>query len=323
MGHEQSSVEKFEKFTWKVQNFSSLNKCEVSSEPFILGGFPWLIYLYPKGEEGEEDFSSIYLGTVKTTNMSEGWSRDVKFKLLLFNQLNANKTVTIESRYEFNARQDSWGFKSFITLDELHDSENGFIVKDSCIFGAEVYVCKSAHEKPVNQSTNISTASLRPKLEEGELMDFECLGQMEKKFAPLLDLACYMHPSLIVCQQKRSRKFREWAFSALGRVIYFLQTKKVRDMNDIACKHLQIYWEELEHFGFDLTWLEPHVQSALSMKSYLNKLKEAEKLKDNVVALELEMQRLKAKMVIARDLLEAQKLEEEIDLDAELGFVKL
>ncbi|CAL5194382.1 unnamed protein product [Lathyrus oleraceus] len=93
-------------------------------------------------------------------------------------------------------------------------------------------------------------------------------------------------------------------------------------MNDIACKNLQIIWEELERFSFDLTWLEPLVQSALGMKRYLEKLKEAEKLRDNLVALELEMQGLKAKMATARDLLEAQDLEEEIDLDAELGFVK-
>lgn len=53
-----------------------------------------MIYLYPKGEEGVEDFLSIYLTVVKTTNMSEGWSRDVKFKLFVFNHLNANITFT-------------------------------------------------------------------------------------------------------------------------------------------------------------------------------------------------------------------------------------
>ncbi|KAI5425169.1 hypothetical protein KIW84_031104 [Lathyrus oleraceus] len=263
MVHEQSSVDKFEKFTWKIENFSHLNMYEVYSEPFFLGGYPWMIYLYPKGDEGVEDFLSIYLAVVKTTNMSEGWSRDVKFKLFVFNQLNANRTITIESSNEFNAREDSWGFEFFITLDELHDPENGFVVKDSCMFGAEVYVCKK------------------------EVVSFG---------------------------NGHSVLWAEFFVS--------LKTKKVRDMNDIACKNLQIIWEELERFSFDLTWLEPLVQSALGMKRYLEKLKEAEKLRDNLVALELEMQGLKAKMATARDLLEAQDLEEEIDLDAELGFVK-
>ncbi|CAK8544210.1 unnamed protein product [Lathyrus sativus] len=113
-------------------------------------------------------------------------------------------------------------------------------------------------------------------------------------------------------------------------------------MNDFACKNLQIIWEELQHFSFDLTWLKPHVDSALGMRSYLMKLEEAKKLKDNVIALELEMETHKDTLVAldlemrrvtsrintlelnldaARDLLIAEELEE-VDLEAELGFVK-
>jgi hypothetical protein len=99
-------------------------------------------------------------------------------------------------------------------------------------------------------------------------------------------------------------------------------------MNDLAYKDLQNFWEELEAFNFDLTWLEPHVQSALGMKSYLEKVKKVEKQKDNEAALELEIMRLKAKLVTlevnlyaVRDLLKTEDFEER-DLDVELGFVK-
>jgi hypothetical protein len=40
MEHQESSVEKFEKFTLKIENLSRLDKA-ILSEPFILGGFPW------------------------------------------------------------------------------------------------------------------------------------------------------------------------------------------------------------------------------------------------------------------------------------------
>ncbi|PNX76300.1 hypothetical protein L195_g032245 [Trifolium pratense] len=154
-------------------------------------------------------------------------------------------------------------------------------------------------------------------------MDFKGLGQIEKDLVPLLEEVCS-----IECQQKRSRKFREWAFTALGRVLYFFKTTKFKDLNDLACNDLQNFWEELEPFSFDLAWLEPRVQSALGMKNYLEKVKKVEKLKDNAVALELEIMRLKAKVVTlevnldaVRDLLKAEDFEER-DLDAELGFVK-
>lgn len=96
-------------------------------------------------------------------------------------------------------------------------------------------------------------------------------------------------------------------------------------MDDQACEDLQVLWKELEKFRFDLTWLEPHVQFALGMKSYVDKVLQVEKLKENVVALELETEKLKAKLAAAevnmdieKDLLKAKGFEER-DLDSELG----
>ncbi|WJX71447.1 hypothetical protein P8452_55441 [Trifolium repens] len=45
---------------------------------------PRRILLFPKGNNNKGADLSIYLEAVKTANMSEGWSRDVKIK---FNQL--------------------------------------------------------------------------------------------------------------------------------------------------------------------------------------------------------------------------------------------
>jgi len=64
-----------------------------------------------------------------------------------------------ESNHNFNASEDSWGFESFMTVAELRDPKKGFIVKDVCIVGVELFVCKSSHKKPINQAANL-TASL-------------------------------------------------------------------------------------------------------------------------------------------------------------------
>ncbi|MED6132142.1 hypothetical protein PIB30_016564 [Stylosanthes scabra] len=51
--------------------------------------------------------------------------------------------------------------------------------------------------------------------------------------------------------------------------MHFVNTKSAEDMNHDACNELQNLWEELNAFGFDdLTWLERHVQSVLSMKNH-------------------------------------------------------
>jgi hypothetical protein len=247
-------------------------------------------------------------------------------------------------------------------LDKLNDPNNGFIVDDACIVGAEVYVCKSTNEKRLNQGGNFN-ASLTfgsqtshmveevPRQNQGfqvpnletfspvstlvcieptkstsaeffspsneELMDFSSVRQIEEM--------CSDNPSFGERPSKRSRTFADFAFAALGRVLYFLKTRKLKDMNEQACKDLQVLWDELEKFKFDLTWLEPQVQYALGMKSYVEKALQLEKLKQYVVALELETERLKPKLVAAevnidieKDLLKANGFEER-DLESELG----
>ena len=51
------------------------------------------ILMFPKGNDVDNSLS-IYLEAMQTANMSKGWSRDVKFKLLVFNQINTNMTIT-------------------------------------------------------------------------------------------------------------------------------------------------------------------------------------------------------------------------------------
>ena len=42
----------------------------------------------------------------------------------------------------FNAMKTRCGFAQFLSLDVLKDPRNGYLMDDSCIFGAEVFVIK-------------------------------------------------------------------------------------------------------------------------------------------------------------------------------------
>ncbi|WJX79653.1 hypothetical protein P8452_62757 [Trifolium repens] len=150
-----AEIQPFEKFTWKIENFSyltNLKKIYSQSQPFVLGSYLWRIVLYPTGNKRKDavDDLSIYLQALETANESEGWSRDVKVKLVVFNQLNTNMTIIRENKHDYNAKEDNRGFASFMSLTELHNPEKGFIVKDACIVGAEVLVSKSSCEKQVS-----------------------------------------------------------------------------------------------------------------------------------------------------------------------------
>ncbi|XP_052113937.1 uncharacterized protein LOC127745014 [Arachis duranensis] len=168
-------------------------------------------------------------------------------------------------------------------LDKFLDSKNGFLVNDSCVIVAEVSV-----------NNNVSLGSMLIDLNGGE--------KIEKVHLELLDKACSKHPSLIESLIKSSQRFVERALTALGRLLHFLKTKKMKDMmNDGAArKELKYLWNEVERVGFDdLTWLEPHVRSALSMKDYVERGEVVTKLKGNVVDLEDRVKRAKRKLEIA------------------------
>ncbi|KAI5425185.1 hypothetical protein KIW84_031116 [Lathyrus oleraceus] len=128
-----------------------------------------------------------------------------------------------------------------------------------------------------------------------------------------------------VCLEPTKDPDTEFMFAALGRVIYFLKTREVSDMDMKTCKEFQLLWDRLAKFKFDLTWLEPYVQAALGMRSVLEKAMEVEKLKESVVVLKLETERLTAKLVAAeenlyyeRDLLKANGVKE-VDFFSEFG----
>ncbi|AET01373.2 hypothetical protein MTR_8g011750 [Medicago truncatula] len=76
----------------------------------------------------------------------------------------------------------------------------------------------------------------QPRLLGGEDMYVNLELALTNQFSALLTIAkvCSWYQSLVDDQRKRkrTRRFTEWVFTALGRVLYFLNTKKVKDMNE-------------------------------------------------------------------------------------------
>ncbi|XP_068331193.1 uncharacterized protein [Pyrus communis] len=188
--------------------------------------------------------------------------------------------------------------------------------------------CPEPNDSPV-ESPIVKEHKIAGSTPLGELMDFRGLGKINKDYVPFLEEVCLLHPSLIECQRKRSRVFTEWAFTALGRLLHFLKTTKGKDMIEDPCaEHLQLLWEELGTFKFDLAWLEPHVQSALGMKKFVERERHVTELRNNVGALDIEIKRLKAWLTVAEvelvvaktDMGEAEESFVAINRDSELGY---
>ncbi|KAL6289001.1 hypothetical protein ACE6H2_006511 [Prunus campanulata] len=296
-------------FTWRIDNFSTLNKRKHYSDVFVVGGYKWRILIFPKGNK--VDYLSVYLDVADASTLPSGWTRYAKFGFTLVNQVDSKKSITKNTEHEFVANGKDWGFTSFILLSELCDHDKGYLVNDFCVVEAEVSV-RNGIKILEDQET-------------GELIDFKGLGRVEKTFVPFLEEVCSSYPSLLECHKKRSRTFIQCAFTALGRLLRFLKTTKAKDMTHDACKRLQLLWEELETFKFDLVWLEPHVQSVLVMKKRAGRV---DRLREDVEILENEIKRRRDVLAAAevdleaakRDLAKAEEEFKKIDMDTELGY---
>ncbi|WVY98911.1 hypothetical protein V8G54_031062, partial [Vigna mungo] len=110
--------------------------------------------------------------------------------------------------------------------------------------------------------------------------------ELHKEVIPLLIEACSSHLSLLESKKRKSKYFVQCSFNSLGKVLLFLKTNKIKDMNDVECDLLQRAWEEVQCFSFNLEWLKPFVDSALEMKHHVKKFREVKRMEESIITLE-------------------------------------
>uniref|UniRef100_A0A199UCY2 MATH domain-containing protein n=1 Tax=Manihot esculenta TaxID=3983 RepID=A0A199UCY2_MANES len=128
------------KFTWRINNFSTLTPKELHSEVFYAGGCQWCLHVFLK-----VDYLSMYLEVADSTSLPQGWSRDAEFNLAVVNQINNSLTVRKYTEHVFNAFDKDWGFPSFIPLRKIKNSAEGYLVGDTLILEVKILVHSVKH----------------------------------------------------------------------------------------------------------------------------------------------------------------------------------
>ncbi|XP_028804754.1 MATH domain and coiled-coil domain-containing protein At3g58200-like [Neltuma alba] len=244
------------KIAWTIKNFSKLKtNTPYYSEVFTIGDRAWKVALYRGRQDGKS--LAIYLRVADDLSLPQGWCIYVEYAITVVHQVSRENSIKrgpdegIPSK--FDAKGLGWGYLSFMPLSTLEDPSSGYISKDECTVEVEIYSVKSEGiNKPTSHPAypslfkQVKETPADPKDDDDDFVDFKDLGRIEKSFVPLLEEVCSSHPLLLDCKKNKSRRFTEWAFTALGRVLQFLKNKKWKDMNDEACEQLQYLWDEIE-----------------------------------------------------------------------------
>ncbi|KAJ8900162.1 hypothetical protein K2173_024802 [Erythroxylum novogranatense] len=133
-------------YSIRIKRFSLLAERQEKYEsyPFEAGGYKWRLLLYPKGNSNcfdSKGYISLYLAIQDTDSFPEQWEVYVDFKVLVFDHIHNNYSVFQDLGVKrFHEPKTVFGFNKLLSLEAFNDVRNGYLVDDSCIFGAKVFV---------------------------------------------------------------------------------------------------------------------------------------------------------------------------------------
>ncbi|KAL6215045.1 hypothetical protein ACLB2K_014476 [Fragaria x ananassa] len=141
-----------------ITSFSSLKSTEkYESGEFEAGGYMWKLVLFPNGNKNREvkDHISLYLELGKQKKIKPGKIVSIDYKLFLLNRHKGKKSYLVLEHS--NKKENTYciygtivgglaGFDRFIPLKDFIDASNGYVIDDTCEFGAEVLVSETTRK---------------------------------------------------------------------------------------------------------------------------------------------------------------------------------
>ncbi|EYU25557.1 hypothetical protein MIMGU_mgv1a017945mg [Erythranthe guttata] len=117
-------------FLIKIKSFSLFDKYKINkyeTSEFVTGE-----YRCKLGYDGHK------------LSLPTNWEVNVVFNIFLFNQISAitfiRQSSFVKITRRFQTMKFEWGLSKFISKEILSDPSNGYLVNDTCVFGAEVFV---------------------------------------------------------------------------------------------------------------------------------------------------------------------------------------
>ncbi|XP_028555735.1 TNF receptor-associated factor homolog 1a-like isoform X2 [Dendrobium catenatum] len=135
--------ELYGKFTWKIENYSQINKRELRSNPFEVGGYKWYILIYPQGCDVCNHLS-LFLCVANHDKLLPGWSHFAQFTISVVNK-DPNFSKFSDTLHRFWKKEHDWGWKKFMELTKVED---GFVNNETLLIKAQVQVIREKAHRP-------------------------------------------------------------------------------------------------------------------------------------------------------------------------------
>ncbi|KAL8263571.1 hypothetical protein R6Q59_021701 [Mikania micrantha] len=111
------------KYSWMISTFSQIDKQELRSNAFEIGGYEWYVFrcitIYPKGIM-VSDHLSLFLCVANHDKLLRGWSHFAQFTIAVVNK-DPKKSKYSDTLHRFWEKEHDWGWKKFMELSRLSD----------------------------------------------------------------------------------------------------------------------------------------------------------------------------------------------------------
>ncbi|KAG6501601.1 hypothetical protein ZIOFF_041484 [Zingiber officinale] len=124
-------------YTWVIKDVSK-SKNRLFSQVFAVGGYNWSIWIDPNLATNK-DFLGVFLSMDNAASLASKTSVYVEYSFCLLDVHNA-KHLKITGKRLFSSKSSSWGWREFLSWNDVQDPSRGFLRNDTCIIEASVVV---------------------------------------------------------------------------------------------------------------------------------------------------------------------------------------
>ncbi|CAF2048412.1 unnamed protein product [Brassica napus] len=253
------------KFTWVIKDFSSLQSFEICSDEFLIGGYKWRLFAYPKGIE--TDYLSLYLGVETFEYLPLRWRRHAKFSLQVVNPIYEQSPILRGSLL--------WTSIKMLPLVIVDSKDGGFLVNDELKIVAEVdvlqvTVASDASERSQEAAYYVTGSSdLQKETRVGnETVD---VNGFQVSTSQVASVRCIFekHPDFASKVLSNNQHLKSTYMNVLLGLIETLcqLPEKLSDVDLSEASAAVVY---LTQVGFKMDWLEKKLQELKEKKKKMN-----------------------------------------------------
>ncbi|CAH8384756.1 unnamed protein product [Eruca vesicaria subsp. sativa] len=294
------------KFTWVIENFSSLESEKIYSDQFLIRDCKWRLMAFPKGND-KANTLSLYLVVADPASLPSGWTRSARFSFTIVNQIPGKVSYTRETQHLFNSKESDWGFTSMIPLSELKAKNDGFIVNKEVKIVVVVEVLEVIGKLKVPENDEEATLK-KIKLDDdgGDWVDvngFQLLSSRVKFASRIFE----KQPDIALEFHAKNQHLRTACMNVLLSLIKTL-CQSVQELSSEDLGEAENALAHVKDAGFKVDWLEKKLKEVKEKKeeeqsgeTRIQELKEELKdLKQKCADIEVSLEKEKAKVFAAR-----------------------